>query len=524
MKKKTPLKATKARVDSEPDRGHTSPMVPAAPLPAEIVFGLVYAVGTDYKPILAALHDALDPFGYRHIDVRLSDSLTELKGFGANRKLKPEAKRINAFMEAGNRVRKSVKRNDAVVQLGLANIYGSRKSGSTPKGPNAYIIYSLKHPDEVLTLRRIYGAGFFLIGVHASEEDRIQFLTKQNDIPQDEALKLIERDKDEHLSHGQQTRSTFALSDFFVKKDGAADLVRFVDLVFGSPTITPTIEEYSMFNAYAASSRSGDLSRQVGAAISSAKGDIIAIGTNDVPRAGGGLYWPDDKDDARDIIKKYDSNHLEREKIKSQILKKLDGSLSVAKLRTIEEVLEKSSLFDIIEFGRAVHAEMEALMSSVRRGISVLDATLYSTTFPCHMCAKHLIAAGVHEIVYIEPYSKSRAIDLHDDAMEFEYVHVADHKKVALRHFIGVGPRRYFDLFSLKLSSGYVVKREQHGKMIAWEREKATPRIPLVPVSYLQLEAGAAESAMKSLKSFLPRLATQKTGRITAGKRRGAKE
>jgi deoxycytidylate deaminase len=30
-------------------------------------------------------------------------------------------------------------------------------------------------------------------------------------------------------------------------------------------------------------------------------------------------------------------------------------------------------------------------------------------SFPCHMCARHIIATGLREVVYIEPYPKSVA-------------------------------------------------------------------------------------------------------------------
>jgi deoxycytidylate deaminase len=46
--------------------------------------------------------------------------------------------------------------------------------------------------------------------------------------------------------------------------------------------------EYGLFLAKAAALRTLDLSRQVGAAIFSDKGEIIALGANEVPKAGGG--------------------------------------------------------------------------------------------------------------------------------------------------------------------------------------------------------------------------------------------
>lgn len=61
----------------------------------------------------------------------------------------------------------------------------------------------------------------------------------------------------------------------------------------------------------------------------------------------------------------------------------------------------------------ADHAEMAALMSCARSGGSPVDGTLYCTTFRCHNCAKHIVAAGIRSVVYVEPYPKSKAKDLY---------------------------------------------------------------------------------------------------------------
>ncbi|MBR2394815.1 MAG: cytidine deaminase, partial [Candidatus Methanomethylophilaceae archaeon] len=37
-------------------------------------------------------------------------------------------------------------------------------------------------------------------------------------------------------------------------------------------------------------------------------------------------------------------------------------------------------------------------------GVSVKDAVIYTTTYPCSMCAKILINAGIKEVVYSEGY------------------------------------------------------------------------------------------------------------------------
>ena len=108
-------------------------------------------------------------------------------------------------------------------------------------------------------------------------------------------------------------------------------------------------------------------------------------------------------------------------------------------------------LFDITEFGRAVHAEMEAMLCCAKVGVSPRGGTLYTTTFPCHNCAKHIVDVGIRRVVYVEPYPKGQAKELHSDSIEIEgpIREEKDLKKVQFQPFVGVGPRRYVDLFSI---------------------------------------------------------------------------
>ena len=76
------------------------------------------------------------------------------------------------------------------------------------------------------------------------------------------ATNLIETDAKEKVEHGQATRDAFQMADVFLSGDTAGgayadQVIRFLDLLFGRPTLTPTPEEQAMFMAYAASLRSG---------------------------------------------------------------------------------------------------------------------------------------------------------------------------------------------------------------------------------------------------------------------------
>jgi hypothetical protein len=160
--------------------------------------------------------------------------------------------------------------------------------------------------------------------------------------------------------------------------------------------------------------------------------------------------------------------------------------------------LGDSPLRHITEHGRVVHAEMDALLSCSRNSVSTRGKTLYATTFPCHNCAKHIVAAGVQRVVYVQPYAKSKALKLHGDAVMLSPDETAEcectpSKKVHFEPFVGIGPRRFFDLFSMRLGSGrYVRRKDAEGRTVSWRLEDAVPRCRMLPFSYIDLEAIAA--------------------------------
>jgi deoxycytidylate deaminase len=358
---------------------------------------------------------------------------------------------------------------------------GDSASPEPPLPRTAHVIATLKRPEEVECLRRIYGTGFFLIGFSGTREDREQYLTERgNDIQDIPAL--IETDAAQDAEHGQRTRDTFQLADVFMSIGNyPSETPRFLDLIFGDPRITPTAEEHAMFLAYAASLRSGDLARQVGAAIVDEHGDLLSVGWNESPRPGGGLYGPE-ANNCRDLKLGEDSNEKEKNAIAERIAGGLHESGSSIDRIVLQKILKKSGLFDITEFGRSVHAEMEALLACARSGKSARNSTIFTTTFPCHNCTRHIVASGIRKVVYIEPYAKSKAPALHKDEISIDR---EEEGRVPFMPFVGIGPRRYFDLFSLKLSTGYPVERKKDGRVVEWKRSKAPVRLQLQPTSYL---------------------------------------
>jgi len=113
---------------------------------------------------------------------------------------------------------------------------------------------------------------------------------------------------------------------------------------------------------------------------------------------------------------------------------------------------------------------------------------LYTTTFPCHNCARHIIAAGIKKVFYIEPYEKSLALELHADSIELEPPdEEVIGKKVIFLHFEGVAPRQYSNLFLAK------EERKQNGKAIAKEPVQAIPVLPEYLDNFFDFESKVAE-------------------------------
>jgi len=475
---------------------------------SELVIGLVGPLGTDNDKVREMIIARLRAYNYETVLIRLSTTVIPAIAPLTSKQL-AEFDRANQLIDSGNRIRKYSRNNAALAIAAAAAISTARPKGEI--GRTAYIITTLKRPEEVAELRKVYGNGFYLFGIHAETSRRVETLmTRGGGMTRWQAEKLVERDEHEPGEYGQDTRGTFHLADFFVADENNDDKLRnsvhrCLDVVFGNPHLTPTFNEFAMFMAFASAVRSADLSRQVGAVIAR-DNDILSTGANDCPAAGGGLYWPtfvgdriDDHPRGRDYKRGFDSNSIEKE----ELIKDIQAGFPAEMRGRAGKILRQSRIRDITEYGRVVHAEMEALLACARSRVSSVGATLYSTTFPCHNCAKHIIAAGIDQVIYVEPYPKSKAFKFHDDSITAGKVEPPE-KKVRFKPFIGIGPRLFFDLFSLSLSDGRRIERkDKNGYSSKWVPALASPRIPILPFSYRPFEKNAVGYVKELIQSEL---------------------
>ncbi len=56
------------------------------------------------------------------------------------------------------------------------------------------------------------------------------------------------------------------------------------------------------------------------------------------------------------------------------------------------------------ELCRGLHAEQNAIIQAALSGVSIRGGTIYTTHFPCVLCAKMLINAGIRRVVFADGY------------------------------------------------------------------------------------------------------------------------
>lgn len=204
----------------------------------ELVIGIVSAIGIDLQALTAELQSVLSDFGYRSFDLHLTDAFADFPWPTPLIK-KPFDERVWSYMDAGDTLCREWERPDAMALLAILQISLAREEETgnieLPSARTAYILRSLKRPEEIETLRAVYGRRFFVIGVATEETARLQYLRdriRQSRIPpyprtpKYTAEKLAARDEsdpgarhdenDTEAGHGQNVRDTFHRADIFL--------------------------------------------------------------------------------------------------------------------------------------------------------------------------------------------------------------------------------------------------------------------------------------------------------------------
>ena len=459
-------------------------LIPRIEFP-ELVFGFVAPIGADYRRVLTATKTYLKNQGYDVIDIKVTDVFPILKQYvtpsDALETSSPQA-RYKSYIRYGDQLRDHFADDSFLAATTIASVIRKRAAIRRPDEEKfkktAYLLHQFKRREEIELLRSVYGEVFFQISVYSRRGARVDYMARKFAAGHDSsninnfrasAEELVQVDENERDAHGQQVGKIFHDADFIVNLDqhspnAESQVDRFCELLFSSNEISPTKMEHGMFLAKGAALRSLDLSRQVGSCILGEQGQIISLGANEAPKAGGGTYWADGEFDDRDFKRGEDSNEIRKKEILSELLRALGNTKPVDEVLR-DTAIRDSQLMDALEYTRVIHAEMNSICDAARFGRSLQGSTLCCTTFPCHICAKHIIAAGIAKVVFLEPYPKSLTAQLHSDAAQIEghdrgtYSHFPS---VDFQHFYGVTPRRYQEMFQRGRRKNKEAKFEQY--------------------------------------------------------------
>lgn len=340
------------------------------------------------------------------------------------------------------------------------------------------VIDSIRNDKEVKFLRQF--PNFFLVSVYAGVDTRFMRLYKEDKEYSRKAFEADDlRDATEIFPYGQQVERCNYESDIIVNNNKDIEVQNkvaregyiskkldgYLALIEGGPSasLRPKKEEKLITLAYMESLSSSCLQRKVGAVIATEDGEVISTGYNHVP--------PSEKtcleqygECYRNYLKK---SHAERIEFCPQCGRKIEISCNhcghkVGNYRAscpkcdcdiefdyicpnkdcgtkVFEVFTpggKQSIGKLLDVCRALHAEEHAILNLSKAGsISLTHKVLYSTTFPCKLCANKITQAGIRKVVFGEPYTMPEAHT------------ILKNKQVQIDKFEGVKSTAFFRLF-----------------------------------------------------------------------------
>ena len=224
-----------------------------------------------------------------------------------------------------------------------------------------YAVDSIRHPAEVMALKRAGGGSFSLFHIFAPLEARFA-----RSIARAREGDALARQAHEERLPAQQLLETERLADRRIDNDGTlnefhdrlATTLQQLEVSFARPSW----DQYFMDIAKQVAARSNCMKRQVAAVIVADK-RIISTGYNGTPRG----------------VKNCNEGGCPR----------CNGFSESG--RNLEECL-------------CSHGEENAIVQASYHGIAIRDATLYTTYSPCLMCSKMIINAGIRKVVFYEAY------------------------------------------------------------------------------------------------------------------------
>jgi dCMP deaminase len=272
------------------------------------------------------------------------------------------------LINIGNELRENFGPNILAKKL-LEKIQNDKNNGITN-----FIIDSIRNPSEVIALRE--DKDFILLGINAPVELRYERANKRGRNENANTLyefMQIEEKENSSNPNAQQQNTVYKMADKYVFNDSTIEeLEKRLDFTLKHERKKrPSWDKYFMNIAEVVSTRASCLRRNVGCVLVKDK-QIIATGYNGPPKG-------------------------------HPTCDELGGCL-----RDIHNVPSGQRF----EISRAVHAEQNAISQAAENGISTKGATIYCTNFPCVLCIRTIINAGVKKVIYKEYYPDDGTTDI----------------------------------------------------------------------------------------------------------------
>ena len=366
----------------------------------------------------------------------------------------------------------------------LAEIALERLDKKFEKKPfDKIVIDSLRNLGEVKLLQE--WPRFYLISIHAHFDERWRRWSENNpDKGKNDFKKVDARDAEENLWFGQQVKDCCDESDIAINNadvDEKVDfknvrsrneyienkLSKYLTLIEKGPQLDyrPKIDEKLMTIAYMESLSSSCSQRKVGAVIATSQGDILSTGYNNVPegeepclKAYGECYRKYLRKKHAELIKYCPQCGEKIIQKCSQCENEFDGYSSTCngcgaaigfdyecyncEFKVYESITigGKEAVGKGLDVCRALHAEENAIVNLAKSGkIAAENNVLYSTTFPCTLCANKIVQSKIKKVVYSEPYTMEAAERL------------LRKKEITIERFEGVKSTAFFRLYGTTL-------------------------------------------------------------------------
>lgn len=354
----------------------------------------------------------------------------------------------------GNYVREKIRKEYKEAFLEIVNERGDE-----------VVIECLRNPIEIDFLRDEF-PHFYLIALYAPKPLR-KIRKKVNDFD-----KLDKRDSGEKNKLGQQVRKCVNNADIVIDNstswdtiDSAKDFFEKLNSyirLLKEPYRGPTEKEMLMHLAYSVSLHSKCIERQVGAVIADENYKVLSTGYNDVPKESEPCF--DLYSECYRKIKK--RKNLVTIKFCPACGSELTLQYDLLDQGVVEEAVKKckkceKNLSDIFSMGkeldycRSLHAEENAILSNHYTSDYFYNKNkkmiLFTTTFPCMLCAKKIANSGIKHLLFVEPYPISESYD------------ILQENGVTIEVFEGIKSLKFNWIFR---------KRGKHIKTLALKRRK----------------------------------------------------